>query len=108
MLLQQQAAKLVAGVVEADEEGNENVPAPGVAADAPMVMDPGLLLNMFNVKPPQLADLEIVSMKKFILDYKRFAQKCPPQMLRSIHHFILEEYLDFVIIENSIERPEKN
>ena len=35
----------------------------------PLTLDPGMLLNMVNVKPPYLADLEIESMKKFILDY---------------------------------------
>jgi len=29
------------------------------------------------IKLPHLADLEVESMKKFILDYKRYSQKCP-------------------------------
>jgi len=37
------------------------------AVIAPLAMDPGLWLNMVNVKPPYLSDLEIESMKKFIL-----------------------------------------
>ena len=41
-------------------------------------------------------------MKKFILDYKRYAQKCPAQLLRSMQQFILEDHLE-VIIENSEE-----
>jgi hypothetical protein len=36
------------------------------AVIAPLAMDPGLWLNMVNVKPPYLLDLEIESMKKFI------------------------------------------
>jgi len=47
-------------------------------------------LNMVNVKPLYLADLEIESMKKFILDYKWYSQKCPRQLLRNIQQFILE------------------
>ena len=38
---------------------------------APLAMDPGLWLNMLNVKPPYLLGLEIESMKKFIFEYKR-------------------------------------
>ena len=33
-----------------------------------LALDPGMWLNMVNVKPPYLADLEIESMKKFMLD----------------------------------------
>jgi len=47
------------------------------AVIAPLAMDPGLWLNMVNVKPPCLSDLEIESTKKFILEYKRYSQKCP-------------------------------
>jgi len=43
-------------------------------AVAPLALDPGMWLNIVNVKPPYLADLEIESMKKFILDYKRYSQ----------------------------------
>jgi len=49
-------------------------------------------LNMVNVKPPDLADLETESMKKFILDYKRCSQKCP--LLQKMKQFILEEQLE--------------
>jgi hypothetical protein len=76
--------------------------APAAAAAAflaPLAVDPGMWLSMVNVKPPQLADLEVESMKKFILDFKRYAQRCPPQLLRRMQHFILEEHLE-VIIEN--------
>ena len=34
---------------------------------APLAMDPRLWLSMVNVKPPYLLDLEIESMKKFVL-----------------------------------------
>ena len=47
------------------------------AAAIPAAIDPGMWLSMVNVKPPHLADLEVESMKKFILDYKRYSQKCP-------------------------------
>ena len=33
--------------------------------------------------------LEIESMKKFILQYKRYSQKCPRQLLRSMQQFVL-------------------
>ena len=55
-----------------------------------LTMDPGLWLHMVNVKPPYLLDLEIESIKKFILEYKRYSQKCPRQLLRSMQQFVLE------------------
>ena len=62
---------------------------------APLVMDPGLWLNMVNVKPPYLLDLEIERSNKFILEYKRYcAQKCPRQLLRSMKQFLHEEHID--------------
>jgi hypothetical protein len=67
------------------------VPAAAIAA-APLVVDPGMWLNMVNVKTPQLSDLELESMKKFILDYKRYSQKCPQPLLRGMQQFILEEH----------------
>ena len=42
------------------------------AVISPLVMDPGLWLNMVNVKSPYLLDLKIESMKKLILEYKRY------------------------------------
>ena len=45
----------------------------------PLAMDPRMWLNMVNVKPPYLFDLEVERMKKIILEYKRYAQKCPCQ-----------------------------
>jgi hypothetical protein len=59
-------------------------------------------LSMVNVMPPQLLDLEIESMKKFILEYKGYAQKCPEPLSRKMQHFILEEHLD-VIAENDFQ-----
>ena len=98
---QQQAAALVAevaadgGHVDGGAPGQGPIPVPGGQAQAaPMIMDPGLWLNMVNIKPPQLADLEIESMKKFILDHKRYDQKCPEQLRRRMQHFILEDHLD--------------
>jgi len=43
----------------------------------PLAMDPGMWLNIVNVKPPYLLDLEIDGMTNFILEYKCYAQKCP-------------------------------
>ena len=57
-----------------------------------LAMDPGMWLNMVNVKPPYLVDLEVESMKKIILEYKRYAQKCPRQLLRLMQHFVLQEH----------------
>ena len=39
------------------------------AAEFPVAIDRGMWLNMANVKPPHLSDLEVESMKKFILGY---------------------------------------
>ena len=39
-----------------------------------------------------IADLEVGSVKKFILDYKR--KKCPRQLHLNIQQFILEEQLE--------------
>ena len=39
------------------------------AVIAPWAMDPGLWLNMVNVKPSYLLDLQNESMKKFIPEY---------------------------------------
>ena len=52
---------------------------PAAAILAPI--DPGMWLSMVNVKPPHL---DVESMKKFILGYKRYGQKCPRQLLRKI------------------------
>ena len=69
-------------------------------------MHPGLWLNMANVNPPDLLDLEIDSMKKFILEYKRYSQKCPRQLLRSLQQFVLKEHLDILCNEDGIEIEE--
>ena len=52
------------------------------AAAFPAAIDPGMWFNMVNVNTPYLADLELESMKKFILYNKRYSQKCPQQLLR--------------------------
>jgi len=53
-------------------------------------------LKMVNVNPPHLADLEGESIKKFILDYKRYSHKCPRQFLRRMQNFILKEQLELM------------
>jgi len=60
----------------------------------------GMWLSMVNVKPPHLADLEVESMKKFILDYKRYTQKSPRKLLRKMQQFILEEKLKVICDED--------
>ncbi len=76
------------------------------AAAIPAPIDPGMWLSMVNVKPPHLADLEVESMKKFILDYKRYSQKCPRQLLRKMQQFILEEQLEVICDEDGREYEE--
>ena len=61
----------------------------------PLAMDPGMVVNMVNVKPPYL-DLEVESMKNFVMEYKRYAQKCPRELLRSMQQFVLEEHLEIM------------
>ena len=75
-------------------------------AAIPAPIDPGMWLSMVNVKPPHLADLEVESMKKFILDYKRYSQKCPRQLLRKMQQFILEEQLEVICDEDGREYEE--
>ena len=60
---------------------------------------------MVNVKPPHLSDLEVESMKKFILDYKR-CQKCLRQFLRKMQQFILEEKLEVICNEDGRDYDE--
>ena len=69
----------------------------------PLALDPGMRLNMVNVKPPYLADSEIESIKKFALDNKRYSQKCPCQLLRNMQQFILEEHLNIIVSESGGE-----
>ena len=64
--------------------GGRSRVGPPAAVAIPAPIDPGMWLNMVNVKPRHLADLEVDSMKKFILDYKPYSQKCPRQMLRKM------------------------
>ena len=47
------------------------------AVIAPLAMDPGMWLNMVNVKPSYLVDLEVENMKKFILEYTRYSKNAP-------------------------------
>jgi len=76
------------------------------AVISPLAMNPGLWLNMVDVKSPYLLDLKIESMKKFIQEYIRVAQKCPRQFLRSMQQFVLEEHLDILCSEDEIELEE--
>ena len=68
----------------------------------PAATDPGMSLNMVNVKTPYLADLELESTKKIILDNKRYSQKCPQQLLHRMQQFILEEQLEVLCDEEGI------
>ena len=61
---------------------------------------------MVNVKTPHLSDLEVERMKKFILDYKRYSQKCPRPLLRKMPQFFLEDQLDVICDEDSREFEE--
>ena len=53
-----------------------------------------------NVKPPHLADLEVESMKKFILHWKRYSQKSTRQLLRKMLQLILEDPLEVICDED--------
>ena len=55
---------------------------------------------MVNVKPSHLTDLEVERTKKFILDYKRYSQKCPRQLIRKMQKLILEEQHDVLCDED--------
>ena len=61
---------------------------------------------MVNVNPTYLVDLEVESTKIIILEYKRYAQKCPRQLLRSMQQFVLEEQLEIMCSESSEEMEE--
>ena len=66
--------------------------------------NPGMWLNLGNVKPAHLADVEVDSMKKFFLDYKQYSQnECPRQLLREMQQFILEEQLGIIWDEDGRE-----
>ena len=45
-------------------------------------------------------------MKKNILEYKRYAQKCPRQSLRSMQQFVLKEHLEIMCSEAGEEEME--
>ena len=63
-------------------------------------------MNMVDVNHPYLPDLEIESMKKFILEYKRYSQKCLRQLLRNMQQFILEEHMEMIVSESGAEYDE--
>jgi len=66
----------------------------------PLAMNPGMWLNMVNVKTPYLVDLEIESMKNLFWSVRdRYAQKCPRQLLHSMQQFVLEEHLEIMCSE---------
>ena len=83
-----------------------SVNSTGPAVAPPLALDPETWLNIVNVKPLYLGDLEIESIKKFILDYKRYSQKCPSEILRHLQNFILEEHLDIIVSESGSEIDE--
>ena len=58
------------------------------AEPIPATTNPGMWLNMVNIEPPHLADLEIESVKKFIFNYKLYIQKYPRQLPRNVQQFI--------------------
>ena len=63
----------------------------GPTVAPPLALDSRMWLNMVHVKPPNIADLEIESIQKFILDYKKYAQKYLRQLLRNMKQIILDE-----------------
>jgi hypothetical protein len=60
-------------------------------------MDVGMWLTMVNLRTPTLVDFEIMSMKKFIVEYKRYATKCPAGLLRSIQQFLVDDQLEVIM-----------
>ena len=40
------------------------------------------------------------------MEYKRYSQKCPRQLLRSMKQFVLEEHLNILCSEDEIELEE--
>ena len=51
-------------------------------------------------------EIDIESTKKLILEYKRYSQKCPRQLLRSMQQFMLEEHFDILCSEDWMELEE--
>jgi hypothetical protein len=76
------------------------------AVSVPLAMDPDMWLNMVNVKPPYLVNLEVNITKKLVLEYKRYFQKCRRQLLRSMQQFVLEEQLEIICTEDDQELEE--
>ena len=62
-----------------DHEGSEEVVrAPLGKIRSPAVISSlGIWLNTVQIKSPYLVDMEVDSMKKFIVEYKRYSQKWP-------------------------------
>jgi len=58
------------------------------AAAIPAQIDPGIWLSMIIVKTPHLADLEVESMKKFILAISGIVRNVQ-QLLQKMQQFIL-------------------
>ena len=75
------------------------------AVVSPLAIDPGMWLNMVNVKP-YLVDLGVNSTKKFILEYKRYSQICLRQILRTMQQFVLEEHLKIICTDDDQELEE--
>jgi len=81
----QGAVESLAAVDEEDSDDNEEMDeAParvpqrklrGLAVAPPLALNPGMWCNMVNMKLPYLADLEIESIKNFILDYNKVFSK---------------------------------
>ena len=73
---------------------------------AVVAIDPGMWLNMVKVKPPYLVNLKVDSMKNFILEYKRYSQKFPRQLLRSMQQFVPEDHFEIICTEDGQELEE--
>ena len=48
-------------------------------------------------------DLEVDSMKKYIMKYKDYSQKCPKQLLITMQLFVLEDHLEIIYTEDDQE-----
>ena len=110
------AAPREENLLESDTEGSEileereqvplRIRIPGrvgpPAAEVPAAIDPGMWFNIVNVKPPHLIDLEVESVKSFILDFQRYSQKCPRQLPQKMQQFnlFLEEQLEVICDED--------
>ena len=69
---------------------HERVRPPAVIA--PLTMDPGLWLNIVNVKPPYSLDLEIDSMKKVYSEVQEiFSEEAPDNFYARCMHRCIQE-----------------